>query len=212
MATKTAVILLGELAILICAIPPLSPQSPEFSNINPTHIPPPFTIPFPDDVVPRSKVLKWITFDSWYLGSSHPLYFDMLCRDYKLHRFKLIIESDLSDASLHVIISSEPTHCNFLQVFFQNYRICEDALVSCWTAIADDDDYHPGVYTGLTSARFANLISYGGPAAMMLLPLSIDYDSCRHSGCPASGRFVLKVIVQDYDSQFYHRGLVVDFF
>ena len=43
----------------------------------------------------------------------------MLCRDSKLHRFKLIVEPDLSDASLHVIIISELILHDFVYVSFQ---------------------------------------------------------------------------------------------
>jgi hypothetical protein len=198
---------------LIWAIPPLSPQLPEFSNINPTHIPPLFTIPLPDDIVLHSELIKWTTISSWYLGSTHHLYFDLLCRHSKFHRFKLIVESDLSEASLHVINTSEPTPHNFDEVSFQSYRICDDTLVSCWTRV--NDPYHPlpmhcryGVYTGLTSARFANLISHGGPAAKMLLP-DTGHDYCRLFSCPASGRFVLKVM----DGNGSHHSLfILDFF
>ena len=108
----------------------------------------------------------------------------MLCQDSKIHRFKLIVKPDLSDASLHVINSSELTPHNFNNVYFQSYMICEDTLVSCWI----DDQYRYRVYTGLTSARFANIISDGGPAARMLLPDSED--EYRLFPCPASGRFV----------------------
>ena len=101
-------------------------------------------------------------------------------------RFKLIIKPDFSDASLHVINSSELDFHNFYYVSFQSYRICEDTLVSFWIDI--DDQYRCGVYTGLTSARFANIISDGGFAARMLLP-DIG-DEYRLFPCPAFGRFV----------------------
>ena len=120
----------------------------------------------------------------------------MLCRHSNLHRFKLIVESDLNDASLHVINTFEPTPHNHSEASFQSYRICEDTLVSCWiNEWADKYDpmpmhYRYGVYTGLTSARFSNLISYGGPAAEMLLP-DTGHEDCRLFSCPASGRFVL---------------------
>ena len=196
MTTNTAVIVLCEETILICAIPPLLPQLPEFSNIYPTQIPPLFTIPFPDDIVLHSEVIQWNAISPWYFDSSHPLYFDMLCRHSKLHRFKLIVKSDLSDASLHVINTSEPTPHDFSYVSFRSYMICEDALVSCWTRVNDPDlplmQYQYGVYTGLTT-RFANIISHGVPAVQMLLP-NPRHDFCRLFSCPASGRFVLKVI------------------
>ena len=128
----------------------------------------------------------------------------MLCRDSKLHRFKLIVKPDLSDASLHVIHTSELTPHNFDHVSFESYRIFEDTLVSCWIDDCPDDPdpYQCGIYTGLTSARFANVISQGGPAAKMLLPVMGSHHY-RLFSCPASGRFVLldswrNVIVLDF--------------
>ena len=110
----------------------------------------------------------------------------MLCQESKLHRFQLILKSDLSTASLHVINTSEPTFHDFDYVFFEDYRICEDALVSCWSYY--DGAHQCGVYTGLTSALFANVISHNSPAAKMLLPnIGLKYHLF---SCPASGRFV----------------------
>ena len=155
-------------------------------------MPPLFTIPYPDHIVPNSELIEWQTISSWYFGSSQPLYFDMLCQESKLHRFKLIIKPDLSDASLHVINASEITPHDFNVVSFLCYRICEDTLVSCWI-----NHYHQnqnqrglGLYTGLTSARSSNIISHGGPAAKMSLP-KIGHHDFRHFSCPASGRSVL---------------------
>ena len=186
MATKTAVIILCGEAVLICAIPPLLPQPPDFFDHNPTHMPSLFTIPFPD--ISRHPPRKdWNTMSPWYFGSSQPLYFDMLCQDFKLHRFQISLQPDLSAASLHVINVSEQTPHDFDYVIFKNYRICEDTLVSCWT-YSDWDYYQCGIYTGLTSPPFANDISHGGPAAKMLLP-DIEYKSVLFL-CPASGRVV----------------------
>ena len=56
----------------------------------------------------------------------------MLCQDSKLHRFQMMLEPDLSTASLHDINTSELTPHDFDCVFFQNYRICEETLVACW--------------------------------------------------------------------------------
>ena len=191
MATKTAVIVLCEEAVLIWAIPPLLPQPPDFFDHNPTHISPLFTIPYPDDIILHSELIQWNTLSSWYFGSSQPLYFDMLCEDSRLHRFKIMLKPDLSTASLHVTNTTELSH-DFNDVYFPEYRICEDALVSCWTSdeFTNWDLFQSGVYTGLTSTRFANIISPGGPVAKMLfLPDSEDGYHC-HS-CPASGRFIL---------------------
>ena len=188
MATKTAVIFLLEEAILICAIPPLSHQQPpDFFDDNPTNIPPLFTIPFPDGIELHSNLIRWNPISSWYFGSSQPLYFDALCQDSKLHRFQIILEPDLNAVSLIVINTSELTY--FDDVIFEDYSICEDALVSRWS-YTNPDQLGWGVYTGLTSDRFANLISHGGPAAKVLLLDSDINDECHLYCCPASGRFV----------------------
>ena len=191
MATKTAVIVLCEEAVLIWAIPPLLPQPPDFFDHNPAHIPPLFTIPFPDGIVLHSEFIGWKTISSWYSGSSQFLYFNMLCQDCKIHRFQIMLKPDLSAASLHVINTSELTPHDFDYVSFEDYRICEDTLVSCWIDFDHGRQRASGVYTGLTSSRFANIISHGGPAAKMLLPdIGREY---RPFSCPASGRFVLLV-------------------
>ena len=210
MATKTAVIMLSEVAVLIWSIPAQSPQPPDFFDHDPIHIPPLFTIPFPNNIQLRvqPEFIKWNPISSWYFGSSQPLYFDMLCRYSRLHRFQIMLEPDLSTASLHVVHISEPIPYDFNHVIFQEYRICEDTLVSCWFNDLSyyngrRDRYRCGVYTGSTSARLANAISHGRhPAAKMLLP---DIGLARFPyWCPASGRFVLK------DSS--HRVAVLDLF
>ena len=182
--TKNAAIVICEEAILIFAIPPLSPQPPDLFDHNPTHIPPLFKIPFPDDIVFHPKSIEWKTISCWYFSSSRPIYFDMICRDYKLHRFKLIVEPDLSDASLHVINTSELTPHGFEFVYLQSYRICEDTLVSCW-AQPHPHQSQCGVYTGSTSVPFGSV----GPAAKMLLS-EIGHGYRHIFSCPASGRFV----------------------
>ena len=195
MATETTVILLCEVAVLIWAIPPLLPQPPNFFDQSPTYIPALFTITFPDSIELPSELIQWNAISSWYFGSSQHLYFDTLCQDYKIHRFQIRLKSDLSTASLHVINTSELTPHDFNCVTFQDYRICEDALVSCWFSTSyigswDQDQYlyQRGVYTGLMSDRFANFVPHGGPAAKMLLPnIWCWYDLY---WCPASGRIV----------------------
>ena len=205
MATKTAVIVVYGLEVLIWAIPPLSPQPPDFFDHNPTLIPPLFTIPFPDDIELLPEFIRYNTISSWYFGSLQPLYFDMLCEDSKLHRFQIVLEPDLSTASLNVINTSELTPHDFNRVQFQEYTICEDTLVSCWFyknfRYNGRDQYQWGVYTGLTSDRFANVISHGGPTAkMLMLDIGRKHDLY---WCSASGRFVVldssnSVIVLDF--------------
>ena len=174
MATKTAVIVLCDEAVLIWAIPPLSPQPPDFFDHNPTHMPPPlFTIPFPD--ISRHPVrIGWKAISSWHLGSSHPLYFDMLCQDSKLHRFQIMLQPDLSTASLHVINTSEHTPHDFGYVLFQDYRICEDALVYFWR-----NHKTWGAHIGLTSAPFTNVVT--------------RWQGYMDSLCPTSGRSVYRI-------------------
>jgi hypothetical protein len=206
MATTTAVIVICGDAVLIWAIPHLSPQAPQptdFFDHNLTHMPPPlFTIPFPQGITPDFELVAvaWNTISSWYFGSSHPLYFDMMCHRGSsiLHKFKIILKPDLSSASLQVINTFEATPHDFFYVLFDDYRICEDTLVSCWINEYDDQC---GVYTGSASA---NIISQGGPAAKMLLPDSGHYYRL-YSVCPASGKLVcldasdsLNVVVLDF--------------
>ena len=126
----------------------------------------------------------WKTVSSWYFGSSRPFYFDMLCQDSKRQRFQITLKPDLSAASLHAINASEIFPLDDGSTLFQGYRICEDTLVSFWCY----DGQYCGLYTGLTSARSSNVMSYCGPAANMLLP---DF-GCEYvlHPCPASGRFV----------------------
>ena len=160
MATKTAIIVICQVAILIYAIPPLSPQPPDFSNLTPTHIPLLFTIPIPDAIVHHSGPVELKTLHSWYFGSTS-LYFDMFFGgDYsKLYRFQIILKADLSTAFLHVINSSERriTPRDFSFVILQDYRLCDDTIISYW--FYDDHDhpgqYNCGVYMGLNFSRFA---------------------------------------------------------
>ena len=92
MATEIAIIALCEEAVFIWAIPLLSPQPPNFSDRNPTVIPPLFKIPFPDGFLPHPYYNRWNTVDHWYYGSLQHLYFDILCEDSKLHRFRIMLE------------------------------------------------------------------------------------------------------------------------
>ena len=124
---KTAVIVLCKEGILIWAIPPLSPQPPDlpdhFLATHIVHIPPLFKIPLPDGTVRRSdEIFKWMTPSSWYFGSWESLYFDILYTDSKLLRFKIIIKSDLGDASLHSIIKSEKSR----MIPYLHTRIAKD--------------------------------------------------------------------------------------
>jgi hypothetical protein len=106
----------------------------------------------------------------------------------------LIVRPDLSDASLHVINTSELTPHNFNYVSFQSYRICEDTLVSFWSS---SSDHKCGVFTGLTSAHFPD-------------DIAVRHWMSRdgHSLCPASGRFVY--FVYDGGDDYGSRIVVVD--
>ena len=65
---------------------------------------------------------------------------------------------------------------------FQDYTICEDSLVSCWFKFDSGQNQYQlkyGIYTGLMSSRFANVLTHGGT---MLLPgIGRDYDA-QHPG------------------------------
>ena len=172
------------------AIPPLSPQPPDFFDYNSARILPPlFTITYPNGLALHNAHVERKMVSSWYSDSSNPFfYFDMLCRDSKRHRFQIKLKPDLSSASLHDIYASYskyyPLHNG--STFFQGYRICEDTLVS-WHLIGHYDRY---LYTGLISATstFSNVISHSGPASHILLPdIGLQYHL---SLCPASGRLV----------------------
>ncbi|KAF8805719.1 hypothetical protein BYT27DRAFT_6653711 [Phlegmacium glaucopus] len=176
--------------------PPLSPQPqpPNFFDHNPTHIPSLFRIPLPDGNLHHPEIIGWNTISDWYLGSSQPVYFDILGRDSIFHRFKIIIKPNLYNTSLH-IINSTSTYPHYLDndAVSQPYSICEDTLVACW----DSNDE-----CGVWSSSFSGVASYSGPAAKMLLP-AVPYEV--YSLCPASGKFVHL----DLDNS---RILVYDFF
>ena len=97
----------------------------------------------------------------------------------KLQRFKIVIKPDLSDASLHVIDTSEIISDDLMEALkryqsydvCEGYQICEDALVFFW-----NDRMTWGTYTGLTSAPFTNVVT--------------RWDGNVDSLCPTSGRFV----------------------
>ena len=153
--------------------------------------PPLFTLPFPDGINLRPDRSVWKMVCPWYFGFSHHFYFDLLSDDSdvsKRHRFQIKLKPDLSTASLHAINTPEITPLD-IEVFFDGYRICEDALVSFWF-YNQDGAYHCEVYTESTSARLSN-ISHRGPAAKILfssLPdIGLGYVLYP---CPASGRFV----------------------
>ena len=175
-ATKTAIIIFCEEGILVWAIPPLSPHSPDhFLDRNPNRLPPLFRIPFPNDTV-YPDIRHWRTISSWYFGSWDSIYFDILRLDSTLERFKLIVKPDLSDTSLHVIDSSKPIH-NFGNPTLQSCsRICEGTLVSLWHR---SNNQKCGVYTGLLSTQFS---CDSAIKDRMARP--------SRSLCPASGRFV----------------------
>ena len=174
-ATKTAIIVSCADRILVWAIPPLLPHSPDhFFDDNPIHLPPLFRIPFPDDTVYLGIPLIWKTISPWYSGSRESIYFDIVRLDSILDRFKLIVKPDLSGASLHLINTSKLTPDEFENISFpSSYRICEETLSSFWRSSS-----RCGVHTGLTSTHFPDS--------------AVRYwiTKHNHSLCPASGRFV----------------------
>ena len=184
------------------------PEPPDSFNHNLIRIPPLFRIAFPEGIIHHAELIGWQTTSSWYFVSSHPLYFDILCRgrrNSKRHRFRIIIEPDLSDASLQLINASELSPPGVDKRVYQRYNICEDTLVSCWYDYTNPSQY--GAYIGLTLPRFAHLISHDSPS--VIVPLTAtrpEYDrSHARSLCPASGRFV-------YLDRAINRIVVHDFF
>jgi hypothetical protein len=138
-----------------------------------------------------------MTPSSWYIGSWESVYFDLFSTDSRLQRFKLIIKSDLSDASLHFINMSKLT-LNDLKTaidafrFCDGYRFCEDALVIFWINYKDW-----GAFTGLTSAPFTSVVTRWN--------FGLGTDS--ESFCPTSGRFVYRT--SDYDDDGNIAGRIV---
>ena len=156
-------------------------------------MPPLFKIPFPDGIVRHTPILRWMTVSSWYFGSLESFHFDILYKDSKLQRFKIIIEPDLSDASLHVVDMSEMFSDDLMEsletiyMLCEGYRICEDSLVCFWNL---NNRGTWGAYTGLMSTPFTNVVT--------------RWTRNEHlkSLCPTSGRFVYcaddgKIIVAD---------------
>jgi hypothetical protein len=182
-------------------MPFLSPDPSDlhhFLNNNSTHIPPLFKIPYPDDIVRDTPILTWLTVSSWYFGSMESVYFDILYGDSILQRFKLIVEPDLSEVSLHFIniseitgISNELVRSSDGYKICDGYMICDDALVYFWNNLKTWRSY-----TGLTSAPFTNLVT--------------RYNGHIESFCPASGRFVYRTDDRDHDDR--RKTGVVDVF
>jgi hypothetical protein len=181
----TAIIVFSKEGILIWAMPPLSPQSSDllhFLDNNSTHIPPLLKIPFPEGIIRHNhKILRWMTVSSWYFGSWESVYFDILYKDSKLQRFKIIVKPDLSDVSLHFIniseiISNDLMRFSYPYNIYDGYMICDDALVCFWNDRNDLNSNAWRAYTGLTSAPFTNVVTR----------CNGEIDSL----CPASGRFV----------------------
>ena len=185
--TKTAIIILCVDEILIWAIPPLSPQQSDLHDFlrvdcNSTHILPLFKIPLPDDIVPHShEILGRATLSSWYFGSGflESVYFDFFFTS-KIVKFKIIIKPDLSDASLHIINTSECITDDIIksvaQFSYCKYKICEDALVYLQN-LSSRNYKTSGECDGfiLTSAPSYVLMRWKGPVQSL---------------CPSSGRFV----------------------
>ena len=109
-----------------------------------------------------------------------------------------MLKPDLRTASLHFINST--SEFGYFNYIYEDYRICDDTLVSCWFYDDyDDEPYQCGVYMGLTFNRFhviTQLESYDeGPRRR---PNEYHVFSC-----PASGKFVLlndrnSVVVLDF--------------
>ncbi|KAF8801201.1 hypothetical protein BYT27DRAFT_7245340 [Phlegmacium glaucopus] len=142
LATQTAIIVLYEEAILIWAIPPLSPQTPNFYDKDHPQFLPLFTIPFPHG---PAVTFEWRTMSSWYIGSSQPLYFDKVYEGgTQVQCFKIVIKPDLSDATLHIIytLPIAPDVCIPLQSMSQGVSASGDTwtqpfyLPSIWALTA----------------------------------------------------------------------------
>ena len=187
---------------MVWAIPPLSPQSLDFSDNNlPSSIPSLFRVTFPDDLIRKTASVGWGVFSSWYSGSSQSIYFEALRDDFKCYVFELVIEPDLSNVFLYVRNSSQlfRGNCNFLYQKYCQNSVCEDTLVSI-----TGHQCTAHIYIRPKSSPPANVISPGGPKALYTVLLSTHGYSKTHSLCPASGKFAYS----DIDD---HKIIVVDF-
>ena len=162
---------------------------------NPTHILPLFKIPFPDDIASYPyEFLDQMTLPSWYF-ESESVYFDVFCdRDFKLQRFKIVIEPDLTVASLDIINMSETISNDVIKFLIPHYstykacdgyRVCEDALVYFWNTPSPTRIMMPSAgpaNTGLilTSTPFTNVVT----------GTDTRWTGRIDSLCPASGRLV----------------------
>ena len=161
------------------------PGPPDFSDYHPIHIPPLFRIAFPElESIARHRdvAIEWRTTSSWYFVSSHSVYFDILCWNSKCHRFRIIIEPDLSGASLEIVNTSDLSPLSFHNRVYQRDDIGEDTLFCYWGD--NNNPSHYGAYIGLMSPHFA-------PAATVSLSAA-RFTRCNYTHwlCPASGRFV----------------------
>jgi len=193
------VIVLCEEKALIWAIPHLLPQPPDFQRPSPfdgdtTLIAPLFTIPYPDDI--DLRLVRWKTMSSWYLGSSNPLHLDALHRDCALHRFQLILNPNLTSASLRLKNSSILSPEDYPNVTQCDYTICENSAISVWF----DDPSVLKWYDGLDGSGKNASVQKGGVlmgsaiTRFALVDRVLDFGRSRYQllSSAASGRVVLQ--------------------
>ena len=160
-------------------------MSPQPSNSNDVL---PLKIPFPDGSASHNlKVFQWMTVTPWYLATLESFYFDVIYRNSKLQRFKIIIKPDLSDSSIHAINMPEViSDLRFLSILELDegcpghYRICDGALVYFWDDSSNRWEFK--TFTGMTSAPFTNIHSRWTSGQQVEFNVK--------AFCPASGRYV----------------------
>ena len=188
---------------MIFAIPPLSPQLPDFFDYRPTYTPPLFRTTFPDNLVRQTGFINWEPMPSWYSGSSQRLYLDALLEGLKLYGVEIVIKPDLSDVSLHVTHTCRliPYDYEYDSTSFRTYGICEDNLVSRWDIV---DPNQCRIQIRPISSHPANILSAGGPIVLNVSLPGTLYPQ-NPASCPAFGRFV------HLDRNDSHRIVIVDF-
>jgi hypothetical protein len=185
---------------LIWAIPDLLPGLPDLnSNFHPwftseVTIPPLFDISFSVGFPSVERRMM----PSWYFGSSSSIFFDLLRHDSTVDRFKIMLKPDLTSAYVQFIdsVNSIRDDSKF-DTTADEYRLCEDLLFSCRiydNYPLDGWSRYRNLHDNEHNRCFA--ISNGGPAGQVILPY-ILHRTYSLSSCPASGRFIVRLVSDD---------------
>lgn len=188
------IVLLHPTGVSLWRIPDrLWSSSPPFSVVDPTPVPPMFSIPYR---TPRpAGEMQYAGPCDWYSGSHAPLTYDIAVTtsptSMQLHRYEIKVSSDLRHASLlehdpiYLFIHGDPP------IELDAYRFCGDALVSLWYEPAQE-----AMRLHTSPARYAQTLSMGVPVqTAVLTPVH-----AAASFCPVSGRYVYSEPDDDEDT------------